>query len=227
MRNVLDDGHTIGAIRRIHCAFTFDSPEEAFGSNIRAHSRLEPHGCLGDLGWYCIRFILWAMGWKMPQGASGRLLRERRAPAGEPPVPTEFSGELFFEGGISAGFYCSFITALQQYANISGTRGCLHVPDFVLPFVGCETAFETYQEAQHIQGCDFNLEPNARRWTVREYSHSHPTAQESNLFRHFAVLAQSGGLNTAWPEMALKTQQVMQACRQSSLAGGKVVDIIL
>jgi len=99
------------------------------------------------------------------------------------------------------------------------------VPDFVLPFFGCEAAFETGQPEQHIQGCDFNVEPNTRRWTVAEYSNSHPSAQESNLFRHFAEQAQSGSLNEAWPQMALKTQQVMEACRESSLSSGQLVEL--
>lgn len=225
IRNVLNDGHTIGRIRRINSTFSFNTPEEVFNSNIRAQSQLEPHGCLGDLGWYCIRFALWAMNWKLPRRASGRVLCESRGHSGQAPVPTEFSGELFFEGGVSAGFYCSFITQLQQWVNVSGALGGLQVPDFVLPYFGCETAFETWKPAQHIQGCDFNIEPNARRWAVAEYSNSRPGAQESNLFGHFASQVQSGRLNRAWPEMALKTQQVMQACRESSLAGGQIVEL--
>ena len=67
IREVLDDGQTIGPIRRITSAFTFRAEEEFFVSNIRAQSDLEPDGCLGDLGWYCIRFALWAMNWKVPQ----------------------------------------------------------------------------------------------------------------------------------------------------------------
>jgi predicted dehydrogenase len=225
IREVLNDGHTIGQIRRMSSGFSFNAPAEFFSSNIRAHSQLEPFGCLGDLGWYCIRFALWAMDWKLPRQVSGRVLCETREQAGPASVPTEFSGELFFDGGVSGNFYCSFITELQQWANISGTHGYLQMPDFVLPFFGCEAAFETCNPVEHIQGCDFNMEPNARRWTVGEYSNSHPSAQESNLFRHFAEQAQSGTLNETWPEMALKTQQVMEACRESSLAAGRLVEL--
>ena len=51
MREVLDDGKTIGRTRRITSAFTFRAPAEFFASNIRARADLEPYGCLGDLGW--------------------------------------------------------------------------------------------------------------------------------------------------------------------------------
>src|SRR5205823_5556477 len=56
MRAVMDDARSVGAIRRITSGFSFRAPTEFFSGNIRAQSDLEPHGCLGDLGWYCIRF---------------------------------------------------------------------------------------------------------------------------------------------------------------------------
>jgi hypothetical protein len=76
-----------------------------------------------------------------------------------------------------------------------------------------------------VQGCDFEMKPRCRRWVVKERSHSHPTAQESQLFHHFAEQVQSGKLNPLWPEMALKTQQVMQACRDSSRTQGQPVKV--
>jgi predicted dehydrogenase len=222
---VLRDGRTVGAIRRINAAFSFNAPPEFFHTNIRGQSRLEPHGCLGDLGWYCIRFILWAMNWRLPQRVWGRAYASLRSPGSPAPVVTDFSGELEFGGGVSAGFYCSFLSRLQQYANISGADGWLHVPDFVLPGFGCETVFETGKPEQEIIGCDFNMHLNVRRWSVAEYGSGHPHAQESNLFRRFAKQAQSGVLDKTWPDMALKTQQVMEACRKSSRAGGKAVEL--
>lgn len=222
-REVLDDGTTIGRIRRISTVHNFNAPEEFLNSNIRGRSSLEPFGCLGDLGWYCIRFALWAVNWKLPQQVSGRILTQTTPQMGEAPVPTEFSGELFFEGGTSSSFYCSFITELQQWANISGALGDLGMPDFVLPFFGSETAFETRNPVLSTRGCDFNMEPNPRRWAVKEYSNSHPSAQETNLFRRFAEVAQSGSLNEEWPQMALKTQMIMQACLESARTGGVVM----
>jgi predicted dehydrogenase len=220
IRQVLDDNKTIGPIRRVSSAFNFNAPEEFFASNIRVDRSLEPHGCLGDLGWYCIRFALWAMKWELPQKVSGRMLASTAEQ-----VPTEFSGELFFLGGASHSFYCSFITDLRQTVQISGPGGCLEMHDFVLPFFGCEAGFETWNPSHQVRGCEFTLEPNCRRWSVREYSNSHPTAQETNQFRNFVDQVRSGSLNEAWPDMALKTQQVMQACRDSALNEGKIVQI--
>jgi predicted dehydrogenase len=225
IRSVLDDGRTIGPIRRITSAFTFRAEEEFFASNIRAQSDLEPDGCLGDLGWYCIRFALWAMGWKLPQRVTGRTLSEFRHPDSKLPVPTEFSGELLYPDGVSSSFYCSFITETEQWVSVSGTRGYLTMPDFVLPFTGSRIAFQTGNPVFDVRGCDFEMKPHRRRWVVREHSHSHPTAQESQLFRHFAEQVQSGTLNPLWPEMSLKTQQVMQGCRESSRQQGRPIEV--
>lgn len=224
IREALHDSRSVGHIRRINSAFSFCAPDEFFSGNIRADSGLEPHGCVGDLGWYCIRFALWVMNWNLPKHATGRMLSHFGSKDSPMSAPTEFSAELVFDGGVSAGFYCSFITAHQQWVNISGTKGYLRVPDFVLPFFGTELAFETQNAVFNIRGCDFNMESHLRRHPVDEYSNSHPNAQESNLFRDFVNQVRSGALHELWPEMALKTQQVMHGVLESARAGGRVVE---
>ncbi|MCX6928023.1 MAG: Gfo/Idh/MocA family oxidoreductase, partial [Verrucomicrobia bacterium] len=225
MRELLSDGKAVGGIRRIASAFSFRADEEFFASNIRAQSELEPHGCLGDLGWYCIRFSLWAMNWKLPVRATGQILSEFKHKNSESPVATEFSAELFFEDGVSSSFYCSFLTENEQWAMISGTQGHLWVPDFVLPFSGTQITFDTGNPVFNVQGCDFEMQPNARQWVVKERSHSHPTAQESQMFHNFADQVRSGTLNPAWPDTVLKTQTVMQVCLESSLKRGRPINV--
>jgi hypothetical protein len=45
------------------------------------------------------------MNWKLPERVSGRILSEFKHPRSESPVPTEFSDELFYPGGVTSGFY--------------------------------------------------------------------------------------------------------------------------
>jgi predicted dehydrogenase len=225
MREALDDGSTVGRIRRVTSAFTFRASEEFFTSNIRAHGELEPYGCLGDLGWYCIRFALWTTNWKLPSHVTGRTLSDFQQHAGEFPVPTEFSGELFFEDGITSSFYCSFLSETEQWAMVSGERGFLQMADFVLPFSGTQISFVTGKPEFLIRGCDFEMQPGTRRWDVTEDSHGTPTAQETLLFQHFANEVLSGKHNPLWPDIALKTQQVMDACRESARADGGPVKL--
>ena len=208
VREVLNDGQSVGALRRITSAFSFGAPPEFFAANIRGDSRLEPHGCVGDLGWYCIRLALWAMNWQVPKSVIGRILSQTN-------VPTEFCGEMIFEGNVSASFYCSFITENQEWANLSGERGYLQVPDFVLPFAATELKFTVFNHAFSASGCDFKMEPNPREIKIAEHSHSHPTAQESNMFRAFAEQVDSGKLNEDWPKWALLTQDVMCSCLEA------------
>jgi predicted dehydrogenase len=226
MRQVLDDGESVGQIKRITSAFSFCAPKEFFASNIRANSELEPQGCLGDLGWYCIRLALWAMNWQLPHSVSGRLLAQFGGGGDQRAVPTEFAGELSFADGVTASFYCSFLTDNQQWANLSGNRGYLQVPDFVLPWAGSRLSFMVHKVQFNVDGCDFRLDPQARRYSVAEHSHSHATAQEAGLFRNFARQIRSGQLNEAWPEAALKTQQVMCACLDSALSQGQMISIV-
>ncbi len=221
LRLVLDDPERLGRIKRIESNFSFCAPPEFFAGNIRSHSALEPQGCLGDLGWYCLRFALWAMRGQLPHTVTGRILSQINRGDSPQPVPTEFSGELLFKDGVSAGFYCSFETEMQQWVHVSGTRGCLRIDDFVLPYCGSEVAFVANQSFFRVEGCTFNMEPRERRIAVDEYSNNHRTSQETNLFRHFAAQVRSGSLNEGWPAIALQTQQVMEACLASANDQGR------
>ena len=212
LREVLDDGQSVGPIRRITSHFSFPAPESFFQSDIRAHSELEPLGCLGDLGWYNIRFTLWALGWTMPSQVRAFTHAARRHTDSRQGVPVEFSAELLFADGVSANFYCSFTGAHQQWAHVCGTQGAVLVPDFVLPHYGSEAAFTLSNDVFSCLGCDFNMEQRTRRIATPEYSNSAPGAQEANMFSTFARLALSGKLDPQWGQMALATQQVVDAC---------------
>ena len=222
LRRTLDDGESVGRVRRIVAQFSFDAPEGFVLENIRADHRLEPHGCLGDLGWYTIRFALWVMKFELPTQVNARLLAEAGSPGRPEKVPFEMSAEMLFPGGVSAAFYCSFQTENQQWANVSGTKGLVHVPDFVLPFFGDEVRFEVTNSVFQVTGCDFDMQRRTRQVVLPEYSNSRSTAQEANLFRTFSSLVITHRPDPRWGEFALRTQLVMDACRQSATEGRTV-----
>ena len=210
VREVLDDGRSVGPIRRIMSIFSFAGGDDFFGSNIRLHSALEPAGSLGDLGWYCIRFALWAMNWQLPREATGRILLERAAQGSPAPVPVEFSGELVFDGGASAGFYSAFTVPFQQWVTVIGSKGFVRIADFVHSSSDHESTFEVNQAQMKVKSCD----------CAGGHSESRTMSQEANMIRNFAAQVASGQLNPEWPVMALKTQQVLDACLKSARAGG-------
>jgi len=218
VREVLDDGKSIGPVRRITSAFSFLGSGGFSNNNIRVDGRLEPTGCLGDLGWYSIRFTLWALKWQLPYTVTGRILSQSKPVGGRTPAPTDFSAELVFEGGISAGVYCSFLSALQQWAFISGRDGWLRMPDFVHPFNSFAPSFEVNRTEIHIPAPAGARAP-APGSDLAELGHA--TAQNTVMFRNFANQVFSGKLNEEWPMWALQTQKVMDACYQSAQEAGK------
>ncbi len=221
LRQVLDDTKMIGTALRVASHFSFRGKDEFWKQNIRVINELEPLGYLGDLGWYNIRFSLWLMKEQLPELVTGRILAEYSRKEGDVPVPVEFSGELLFVGGVSASFYCSFRAENQQTAVVSGTQGYLVVPDFVLPFHGEEIGFKVNRPEFHIQGCDFKMESHWQQFVVQEHSNSAMDAQEANMIRAFAGRVLTGQLEPRWGEMALKTQQVLDACLNSARDGSK------
>jgi predicted dehydrogenase len=225
MRGVLDDGDKIGPIKRITSQFSFLAQPEFMATNIRASSDLEPLGALGDLGWYDIRFTLWAMNYQLPTHVTGRILTAGKRPDASGDVPLEFSGEMWFPGGTTAAFYCSFLTQIQQWANISGTTGCLQVNDFVVPSYGCEVAFEHIISNLDRMGCDYNMPRRSQRIASPEYSNNHPTAQETGMFRTFSRIVLSGRLEPEWEQFALATQKVVNACLESARNDGRRISL--
>ncbi len=223
VRQALDEPGNVGPIRRVCTQFSFRADPQWLDSNIRLNSDLEPQGCLGDLGWYCIRFALWSLNWQLPVSVSGRILTERKRNDSPLPVPLEFSAELLFENQVSAGFYCSFITHHQQWANISGERGYIHINDFVLPYQGVETRFDISNAEFVIDRCDFYMRDHRRTIATRESGNSADDSMETNLFRNFANLVLDGRVDPRWSEYSLKTQIVLDACLNSARAGRPLV----
>jgi predicted dehydrogenase len=218
VREVLDDGKSVGPVRRIASAFSFLGTGDFSRGNIRVDGRLEPAGCLGDLGWYCIRFTLWAMKWQLPHTVTGRILSQSEPTGGRERAPTEFSAELVFDDGVSAGFYASFLAAPQQWVFVSGVNGWVWVPDFVHPFNSREPAFEVNRTEMRAPTAAGTQTPTP----VSDPAElGHATAQNTILFRNFANQVFSGKLNDNWPMWALKTQQVMDACFESAQEAGK------
>ncbi|MEM6916099.1 MAG: Gfo/Idh/MocA family oxidoreductase, partial [Verrucomicrobiota bacterium] len=226
LREELDRGEAIGELKRIASQFSFMAPPEFFGDNIRVDSSLEPLGSLGDLGWYCIRMTLWTMNYEMPSVVWARMIRESGETGSPDSVPITLSAEMVFESGVTATFFCSFETEHQQWFHLSGTKGHIVLNDFVLPYHGPEVGFDVEQAHFETDVCQFHMERHSRRVSVREYSDSHATSQETKLFRNFGDLVLSGTVDAHWSEISLQTQRVLDACLQSARSGGKEISLL-
>ncbi len=221
----LNKEHAIGKLRRVHTHFSFRGDDSFSQSNIRANSELEPHGCLGDLGWYCIRFTLWVSGFEMPTRVSARTITSIGDPNGAHQVPGELSGELQFASGLSANFYCSFLTSNQQTAIVSGDDGCVSIDDFVLPFYGSESIWKAHSHQLEIDNCRWNFNRRTQTHSAYEYASGESNAQEVNMVRKFASIVESGTLDPSYPDRTLKTQRILDACRRSAVSQGSWIEL--
>jgi predicted dehydrogenase len=225
IRETLSAG-SIGQVRRIASHFTFYGGDEFERDNIRVQSQLEPHGCLGDLGWYNLRFSLWVMDYQMPRAVVAHTHRQLKGVSSEAPVPGELSGTLFYEDGVTANFFCSFLVENQQLASISGPNGYITLDDFVLPAYGPELAWTTHKNVLEIDNCRWNMRAHATRKVVHEYSGGERNSQEVKMIQAMNAIVLSGELNDHWPEIAMKTQRLMDACRASADHDGKLISIV-
>jgi predicted dehydrogenase len=225
VQTAVREGKEIGRLRRITSHFCFSGDQEFLSNNIRVQSQLEPHGCLGDLGWYTIRIILALLDYQLPTHVAARELTSLQGKSSEGTVPGEFSAELFFRDGVTANFYCSFLTELQQLVFAAGDAGYLAMDDFVLPFFGNESAWTTNRHVFDVHNTRYNMRRHTTRHAVTEYSNGQPTAQEVCMAKHFGTLVLEGKLEPFWPEVSIKTQQVLDACVRSSKADGSRVEV--
>ncbi|MBK8090711.1 MAG: Gfo/Idh/MocA family oxidoreductase [Verrucomicrobiaceae bacterium] len=218
MRSAVD--REVGPVRHIATQFSFFGDEAFTRANIRTHGTLEPLGCLGDLGWYCLSFTLWAMAEATPRRVTGRLHAEAGQGGGAPSVPLAFSGTLEFDQGVSASFYCSFHAAHAQWAIISGEKGLLQLADFVLPYAETAPAFSVTKSDFSVDGCRSDMRAGRESHSSDEPANNAPGSQESALFADFSTLVLTGQHEPRWGQISLLTQRVLDACLRSARADG-------
>ena len=209
----------IGDVRRVTSQFSFFADDDWIKTDIRGNANFEPFGALGDLGWYCIRLALVMASDKLPVRVLGNAIQTHRHPDADDAVPVEFDATLFFEDGMSSSFYCSFVTELQQWANISGSQGYVSIEDFALPFHDTKTRFEIVKSKFNTDTCSFEMGRNGEIREFDEPSDSAVGSQESLLFRDFNQCVIEGKTDNSWAAHSLRTQIVMDALLESSRIG--------
>ncbi len=223
VREVLDDGKSVGPLRRISSAFSFLGTGQFPDNNIRVDGRLEPAGCLGDLGWYCIRFTLWALNWQLPHTVVARSLAQSKPAGGRVSATTDFSAELFLTAGFRRGFTVPFSPPSSSgFSSAAGTVGC----GFPISSIRLTAMNRPLKSIGRKSGFRWLPGVPATAPVSDPGELGHPTAQNTVMVRNFANQVFSGKLNDDWPMWALKTQQVMDACLESAQKAGKLVKLL-
>ncbi len=190
------DREEIGELRSVTSAFAFNWGATVPTANIRARKELGG-GALGDLGYYCVRGILWAFG-DLPE----RAFATSRLTNG---VDIETSGTLFFSRERVAQFACGFTTKGRMRLDLAGSDGTLTVDDFVLP--GSE------------QQSSFTIRGRAAQPEVFTVG---PCVQEVNMITRFSDIVESGTLAAEWPDAAVATVRTCAALMRSAETGEAV-----
>ncbi|KAJ0987394.1 hypothetical protein J5N97_005750 [Dioscorea zingiberensis] len=220
MRELLSDSERFGQLRAINSIFTFSSDPDFLKNDIRVKPDLDSLGALGDLGWYCIRSILWAADYELPKTAvalRGPVLNE----AG---VLIACGSSFIWEDGKVATFHCSFLTHLTMELCVMGSKGTLHLSDFVVPFEESSAPF-TFASNSGFTELVTGWQPLPSKHIVTT-----ELPQEARMVAEFARLVsciKSSGSKpeSSWPAKTRKTQLVLDAVKTSIEKGFEPVEI--
>ena len=196
-------GGDLGAPSHVYAVFSFDGAALPEG-DVRTQPDLDGLGCLGDIGWYCIRAALRVFGWEPPV----RVLGHAGAARFENGVLRQCGATLEFSGGRIATVECSFDRAFEQRVAITTDRKVrVEVQDAFLPENNHYAAFMVTGKASAG-----NPSQRARRTTIRT-----PLPQESRMWQQFAKICaepQGEASLEAMRRTAL-TQRVVNAVARS------------
>lgn len=121
--------------------------EDFWKNNIRLKHDCDSFGCIGDLGWYCVRFGLMVFhkcgyGRLISSQVTDFTLNEEKVPIdatclcvfgpSDPSSESKNEQELYKHQKYVLSFHCSFIHPFRQRVEIIGSKKQLHMTDFVL-----------------------------------------------------------------------------------------------
>lgn len=184
---------------------------------------LDALGSLGDQGWYCIRAILLAANYELPK----TVIASREPVLNKDGVILDCGASLYWEDGKVATFHCSFLANLTMdisHITAIGTKGTLHVHDFVIPY--------QEKDASFYAGTETRFDDLVTGWALQPSKHTVNTdlPQEALLVREFARLVgeikfKNSKPEKKWPTISRKTQLVVDAVMASIQKGFEPVQI--
>lgn len=233
-------------ITSVSAAFSFPGGDD-INKDIRTDPKLEHLGALGDVGWYCVRYVVDAM--TAAAAAAGATTKEdeqrRRAftitrvsrcsglvvAKARSGVNTSFSGLVQFETAaqstILLTFFCSMVEAHQQHISFrSANNGVLTVEDFCLPFVSADDK-TTFSVTAHTISNEkpYTVDHVEKKKTVDVQGET-STYQEENMWRQFASVVtaktaeeveRANRLRNEWERSTRLTSEALAMCYHSAV----------
>ncbi|DBB02453.1 hypothetical protein WJX82_006460 [Trebouxia sp. C0006] len=205
----------MGPLKAVTCTFCVAGDAEFLANDIRVKKGLDGLGCLGDMGWYCVRAALWAYGFEKPMSVSahaGPLYNKEG-------VLLHVGATIIWSDGRRANFQCGFDQALTQYLEVAGTHGTVRLDDFVIPYRPDKASFLVTNNHGFT---DLDL---AVKTETEERVVSLDVPQEVRMWEDFAdcskAIKDGGKPEKHWPTIAMLTQKVVCAVEQSASDGCK------
>jgi len=231
----------VGRISMVRASFSFNGTNERFlGGNIRTSASGDPLGCVGDLGWYCIRFGIMIFAQRklsemsrwvtVPRIASARLVSGT-----DEGVPLECEARVGFSSKDSENpwervlvFDCSFLQPFRQKAEVSilGHEGVhdkvISLDDFVIPRSENSASFIS-ETTSGLVNCATQV------LAVRDEVTDLACKQEVRMFEIFDQMARTNdhAQRDSWRELSAMTQAVVDACMLSLQRAGDPVLVTL
>lgn len=220
MKGFLEDGEKFGKVKSIHTCFTFGADPDFLENDIRVKPDLDALGSLGDEGWYCVRAILWANNYELPKTA----LATREPVLNKAGVLLSCGASLYWQDGRVATFYCSFLSNLTMDITAVGTKGTLHVHDFIIPYEEKKASFYAASES--------SFDDLVTKWGSQPSKHviENDLPQEALMVTEFSRLvaeikSKNAKPEKKWPTISRKTQLILDAVKASIDKGFEPVQI--
>jgi predicted dehydrogenase len=210
-----------GELVSVSSAFSFCGDDAFLQSDIRTKRALEPLGCLGDLGQYCIRMALEAYGWAVPATVSAT------AELNGEGVPLHVAATFRYAGSRRViCVECSFLGALRQRVEVEGERALARMSDFVIPRAP-ETCAFTVESAPDMNDRHDRVVGEVKEVRVVAAEQPSGLSQEGAMWAALRVgAAEGGGAEWAlWARRALATQVLLDAAMASIQRNGEAVAV--
>ena len=126
---------------RMNFNFTFRGDEEFFKNDIRVKKEGDCLGCIGDLGWYCVRMGLLVFSELNADALRQGLVKEVQVvncELNDEGVPIDADCMVYFSGNRVLSIHCGFKHTLNQTVTIFGTGSeyAATITDVILPHKG-------------------------------------------------------------------------------------------
>ena len=214
----------LGKVTRVSAAFSWGPGlglDDAWinGGNGRTDKTREPHGMLGDSGWYPVSAILWAFGWKLPSRVQVLHSKKNRVD-----TIIECDAFLWFPCGGVAVMDTSCERCHRSQYEIVTDNGMIKVDDLV-GGQGRSGLFSAYENPYVGSGSYVFGDTLGKDEVIEVESCDHEKRLIEEFARNVAAIKQGAKPDTEWGKRSLATHTVLCALFESAEKNGAVVEL--